>query len=619
MKSTAATPGILGALASDPAAAPHPFDDEMAASYDIAPTAVSLAPKSPPKPKASKTPPILPMERSDLAVRRVVYAIEYGYGPQVIKSEIEQGAIDLARYVDNAGPADMPARTAYWTRQLRMIPVSNGDEVDKAQLLRVTHDVASAQANNAQLKDIGLHVAKTKAGAYKLRSDAGGAELALPRLTGSAIVKDNARFASRLMLAQAALSDVAPERIQETARSVFSNIHEKEHNLVDSRVFYAPTNERTKAFVASVLAWRQAKTPAEKQQAGDLLVSTLFAEQMPKNKIASIAIDLLTPLGRINAADDLAKNAKATYAALKKGDYLAAGSSAFWSAIDLVGTIGGLRVGKLAEMGVRQTKAGRKYTSAARAAKMQKAGEEGRLPSVNAEEMLGSAFWNRLDEKSQIYLAGMLPVEKGDVGEYVVRDHMKSIKANPQHGNRDITKGTWEAESGIEIEPAHQHMLPKSSKNMRYDDEILEETKLERVFGIFLLPASSPGRKTRIEVKTDHATGGRAQKAKDKIIEENKDIYKTEPMMLLRLPYSDLPKQKVHEQIMYYLHRKATVNKNSGIRFSEDEITKLIKQTDRAMKAMVWNDRVRTMVDFMSGLAARLAVASENQYREQNG
>lgn len=619
--------------------APHPLgvlyaegrtDDDEATDKRARKAAAARSPAAPKQHEVEDY-----WRRSDAAIRSVETAVRHGLGQDVVRDALDLAARDLARYVDRGAEEDLPNLATDWRRRLRRVVNADASQIDKAELVRIRGDVAAHHARRASNREAtGIAISRDKESNFVLKDADGQRLLSLSSLTGSRVLGAPADFAPQMRLLRRAVGDATPEELHAHALAVFSSIHERDHNYVDARVIYEPTKERAKALVSSALALRAAETPSARAEAEALLKATLFAEAAPGARLASFGLDVFTPLGRANAAKEADENLTQAIEAFSDGRLGDGAASTFWTAVDAIAVVGGIRFGKILEMVARTTPPGRRIIAARKLARMESTGRE-TLPPVDAEAMLGKRMWARYDENSQKYLQGLLRAAKGAVGEEAMRKYMADLKANPARGpgkqespGRQLTRA--------DIQKRHGGGHGKNELGPRFYDEVLTDTAVRRVFGIFLWPASTPGLKTRVEHKMDSAYSTGKQSKKDKVIAENLDEYDTHDLLLLRTPYNDISKLKLRSQALAWMRNKdgmgakyvqgvdkfKTVDGKKvfvkRIKWSEEHLDRMIKDVDRTLALRAAHGSLPTVADFLSGLAARMAVAADKQAESKN-
>ncbi len=611
-------PEISRSTAAAPSPAPH-----------------SLAGGSAPTVMGARRPrpaPQDPWERAEAAMAHLEYAVNAQLGGDVVNAALDDGARALAEHVDGADETAMPVRQRYWRSRMRKTVGLDGRDLDKAALMAIRGDIAGAQIRQTAYADSGVSVTRDKDAGYVLQDRKGARLIGLPRFAGTRVLEHPKAFGAQLRLLQMGLQGASADALFPRALAVFSDLHERDHNAVDMRILYKPTEARAEAFVSAVTAFRNARTAESKAEAETILRTVLFAEAAPANRLASFGLDL-TPLGRINAAKDFGEDGVEAMRAFNEGRLLDAGAASLWTLLDGMAVVGGIRFGKILEKGAQTTPIGRRIVAARHLARMEGNAAK-KLAPVNAETMLGQRLWNRYDEDSQVYMEGLLRSAKGAVGEEAMRKFLVDVKANGKRGV-GMKEGKGRKETIVEILPEHGGGTGKDDLKPRFYDEILEDTKMQRVFGLFLWPASTPGKKTRIEVKADAAPSPYLQAKKDDIIKKNLKSYHTHEMLLLRVPYDEISKTKIRQQAlawmrspegagMQYIKGVDKFKKVNGkkvfvrrIQWSEAHFEKMIDDVDKSLRKSARIAALPTFGDFLVGLSARVSIAAEAEMEDQ--
>lgn len=566
--------------------------------------------------------------RADAAVKRLADAVIFGVDQERVREALDLGAAELAKYASNGAADDLPALTTKWRRSLRLIVNADGSSLDKAELIRLRGDLAALHVKKAELLETaGVIFSQSSDNDTILKTTSGERLVEVPRYTSEHIKSRPQKFARQLHLLRRAHEGGDEDELFAQALAVFSHLHEKQHDVGDARILYKATEERARAFVSNVMALRAAKTKENREHAEAMLQATLFAEALPARRLASLALDIFTPVGRANALEDLDEDSAAAVKAFREGRFTDGAISTLWTLIDGVAIVGGVNFKKLMIQAGHSTPQTRRIIAARDLARMQAQGRK-RLPGVSAEAILGKALWARFDKESQDFLSGVFNNAKGIASEEQMRQLMVDVGAKPKRGpgldeadGREITR--------VDILPEHGGGSGKDKLGPRYYDEILEETRLRPVLGLFLLPASTPGVKTRVELKVDGARSRGQQAKKDAIIAKNLEKYDTNELLLLRIPYNDISKGKVHQEVMRLMqsdtsmaakyirgHNKYKIENGERvlverIKWPPEKLEKMIQDVDRALRKQAVGDASPTVGLFVAGLAAKMADESE--------
>ncbi len=569
----------------------------------------------------------------DHAIDAIEHAIRYGHGKDVVGDALDEAAEQMARHVDLSTPDDFAKRRDAWRLRLRKLTNMDGSHYDKASFMRLRGDVAAAQIKTAATAQHGVVFGRDSRGNYVLRSASGDPLMSLASGAGANLARDPDAFQGQLALLRAAYGRAESDALYARALAVFSDVHERDRDHVDIRAITRPTEDRARAFVSATESLRIAQTAEERDAALKTLRIALFAEADSSDGMFQFVADMFSPVGRANAAFDFADDVSDAYVAVKEGRYLDGGASAFWALMDGVGAVGGIRFGKVMK-GIGQRLPLAKRIIAARDIARKEANAAKQFETVNAEAMLGARLWNRYDADSQEYLQGLLNAAKGAVGEEAVRKQLTDLKANPARG---VGKAEGEGRelTGVDLLGSDRFDANGKLLKKRFYDEILNDTELQSLFGMFLWPASTPGKKTRIEVKVDGAVSDKTQALKDERIGNRKNDYKTHDLVLLRVPYDEIAKLQLRKQAIAWMRspdgagmrriegidRYRTVNGKRVVvrrdQWSEAHFERMIKDVDHALKLQAALGARPTVADFISGLAARVAVVSERESTEQ--
>jgi|GEM_PF-2907986 len=572
--------------------------------------------------------------RVDLAIDQLANAVRKAHGADVIRAAIDDGAKVLAQHIDGAAGRDMDAAAIRWRRRMRGLVNVDGTSLNLANFHALKGDVASEQTRRAAYKEGGIFISGDGARGYVVKNRKGEKLLGLPRFAGGYILERPNQFAAQLQLLQSAHNGADAETLLSRANTVFSAVHERDHKATDQRLIYKPTEARAQAFVSAVLALRDAKTEAERLEKRAILQATLFAEAAPANRLMSFGLDM-SPLGRINALDDLGEDFSSAVKAFQEGRIRDGAADGMWTVLDAMAAVGGIRFGKILEEVARTTPPGRRLSAAYKIARMEKAGPTPYKP-VNAEAMLGSRAWAKYDDETKGYLRGLLVAAKGAAGEETTRQHLVDLRANGRRGVR-IDEGKARESTEIIVNEEHRNNLKPTDKGRRHYDEILDGTGLKRVFGIFMLPYSTKNKNTFVEIKSDAAKLRNNQRNVDAIIKSNKKAYEANDVITLRIPYDDISKAKIREIAKEWMNAKDGVGRRNvygrdkykmingekvrtgRIKWSEAHLNSLMDDVDRAMKRQKMYESAPTVGDFLVGLSARMAVASNHLASPRTG
>jgi len=565
-------------------------------------------------------------QEADFAIGHLVYAVKAGLGADAVRNALDDVAETLARHVDRATPEAMPQRTAHWRRLVRQSVGADGADIDLQGLMALRYDVAAIQARQQAAEEAaGVDLARTKDGGYLVNGAGGARLLGLPPIAGGTITADPARFSGQLRLLKAGLGDSDPDALKARALNVFSIVHEREHDFGD-RLLTGAVEARADAFVTAVGRLKKAETAEEREAAEAMLRMTLFAEAVPANRLASFGMDLLPGIGNARSAEDFGEDVAEAYRAFSEGRIAAGAGHSFWALVDGIGMVGGLRFGKLLREVARTTKPGRRLTAALDLARMEANGRR-KQKSYGAAEMFGKRYWSRLDSDQQNYMEGLFSLVKGRVGENIMSRRFADVGA-PSFQNAEAVRKAAGQSTPPEFNPRYVRMKPQHGGRRRDFDDVLEDGTLKRLFGMFMFPKSTPGKKTPVEMKTVDARRNRKQKQDDLNINKNKHLYNTNEILLLRSPYKDLPKTEIRnlmQQMMKdpklsgqeYITTGKTKNKmvNSKkvsrvVKWTEDDLERMISDVERRLTLQSYADEVPTLLDFLIGIAARMSAHS---------
>lgn len=564
------------------------------------------------------------------AIAHLEYAVRRGLGPDVVRRALHDAATDLAIFVDRAGEKDLAARTAAWRRRIRPVVNASGENIDEAALEALYGDVATAQVKAAMTRQAtGVAVGKQADGDYALKAANGDTLLTLPRLAGHAVVSDPEKYGAQIKLLLAAANVDDPETLRRHAFNVFSNLHEREHEFLERRLLYAPTDARAGAFVNGVARLREATTPAEKTKAEAILRTALFAEAAPGKRLAYLGLDLLTPVGNANAAVGFSNEVAAAQKDFSEGRYLDGAMHTVWSAVEFTGAVSGIKAGKILREVAKTTPIGRRTVAALDLAKKMAASQR-KHASVPAVVIMGRRKWAEMDDDQRGYIEGVLNNAKGQVGEAHMTQVLNDVGANSFKHKEAIKKAQGQKPTPPPEKPTRIKVKDQPRGGTRvFDDATVGET-IHTFMGFFARPKSAPGKTTLIEHKAAGASKTPTQVELQEIMEKRKKEFGHLDIVDLHTPYSDLNKDALSKTIrrmltapnlmgqkyvtsgVYKTDKQAPSAPARYIKWEENELNKILKAAERSLELQKWGDRAPTLGDFMLGFTARLSAATEN-------
>ncbi len=562
-------------------------------------------------------------------------AVQRGHGQTAVRRRLEDLTKSMSRAIYDPAPEEREKYEAITGRKVRSVVNADGTDIDWGAFERLRGDVALAQSGRAEGRQAAGVALVRSDGGYAVRTAAGGRAkaLMLPHFMGAAIAADPAKYGPQLTLYREALGARDLEGFEDHARSIFATLHAREHNIVDGQLLYETADARAASFVTAARTFRDAKTPEAQAEADAQLRATLFAEAAPSNRLASVVLDILSPLGRANSAEEAIEDGEKAYRAAINGELGSAIGSGLWAIVGGIGAVGGVRYKAILKEVTKKTPQGRRLMAAYKLARFE-ANAAKKLEKVSGREMMGKEAWDRYDEDSQNFLQGILGNAKGIVGEEEMRELLHAADAKGSRGPGKLGAGTRDA-TKVEIKPEHGGGPGVGELGPRFYDELLEDQAMERYFGMFLLPAITPGTKTRIEVKTDRAKSRGEQAKKDRIIDKNKQEYQTHDLLLLRVPYNEISKHKIRDKALKmirnpsgagaeYLSGKKIERTINGkkvhvrtVTWTEEHLQRMMDDVDRALTSQIARGGPEPNVaDFLTAVAARLAADAEEQIKK---
>ena len=563
------------------------------------------------------------------AIGHIEYAVRRGLGGAVVRQALDDAATDLAIFVDNADEKDLATRTAIWRRRVRLLVNASGEDIDEAALEALYGDVASAQVRNASTRQAtGVTVSKRADGHFALKSAGGATLMTLPPFAGEAVRGNPQKYAAQIQLLDATAHTDDPEALRRHAMNVFSNVHEREYEALERRLLYQPTEARAGAFVNGATKIRMAKTPAEKAEAEAILRTALFAEAAPAKRLAYLGLDIFTLVGNLNSAIGLKQETAAAYKDLSEGRYLDGAMHTVWSAVELLGTVTGLRAGKLIREAAKTTPIGRRVVAARDLAKKMAAAQR-KQTSVPAEVIVGRRQWARMNEDQRAYFKGVVNNAEGQVGEAHMTQVLTDVGANSFKRQEAINTSQGIPKTKAKDNPTRIEVIDKKKGGMRvFDDAAVGET-IETFMGFFARPKTTPGKTTLFEHKAAGAGKTKSQLELEDKMKENQIKLGHLDIIDLHTPYSELNKgalkdtmkrlmtdprlqgQKYVTSGVYKKNKNHPSDRGRHVKWDESELDKMLKSTERSLEIQKWGDRLPTAGDFMLGFAARLSAATD--------
>lgn len=558
------------------------------------------------------------------AIGHLEYAVRRGLGTAAVRQALDDAATDLAIYVDNAGEKDLAARTAIWRRRIRPLVNASGDDIDESALVALYGDVANAQVRNAMTHEVtGVTVSKRADGHFALKLADGRTLLTLPPLAGEAVRGAPKKYAAQIQLLAAAADADDPEALRRHAMNVFSNVHEREHEALEQRLLYKPTEARAGAFINGLTNLRSATTPAEKTKAEAILRTALFAEAAPAKRLAYLGLDLFTPVGNLNSAVGLRQETAAAYKDLSEGRYLDGAMHTVWSAVELVGAVSGIRASRLLREAAKTTPIGRRVVAARDLARME-AHKQRKHPAVRGEVVFGPRRWNRMTQDQRGYFDGMFNNAKGQVGEAQMRQTFADVGAPSFQNKRALEDPNKTKPVSKSENPTVVHILKEHGGGERHFDDALVGATLQRHLKVFLFPKQSYGQMTLVENKAAGAGPNANQRKLDPIIEANSEKYGNAEILRLRQPYNELNKKDLRATVKRLMSdpdlmgqrysttgvikkSKDAPGKFRTVKWEPEILDRMIADADRSLRMQQWKDQAPTVADFLFGVAARAA------------
>lgn len=538
--------------------------------------------------------------------------------------------MELAIFVDGAEGEELAKRTRQWRKRLLDVVSNDGAMIHEGPLEALYGDVATQQTRNAMWrKDSGVTFQKQSNDDYALKNAAGDVLLTLPPLAGRAVQENPERYGPQIRLLAAGMSSEDPKVLLRLAMNVFSNLHEKEHEAMEQRLLYAPTESRANAFVDGLASLQNAKTDAEKEEAAAVIRTALFAEAAPKNRLAYLGLDLFTPIGNVNAASEFKKEAVNAYENFHKGEVLGGSLHTMWAAIELAGAVSGIRAGQLVRQAARTTPQGRAIVAARDSARMQASAQRRHAP-VAPQVIIGRGRWEQMDDDQKAYFKGLLANAAGQVGEAQMTQTLTEAGVDSFKRQELLKKERGEKPTPPDKNPTRYEVLGKQKGGTRIFDDAAVGQTIESFMGLFSRPKLNEGKTTVFEHKGLGATKSKNQIKLENEMKGNGDKYGHVEIATLHTPYSDYDKKALRDTIVKKMsnpklqgqkyisqgvYRKNFSEANQSprlIRWSEDDLDKMIRSTERSLTLQSWGDKAPTLGDFFMGVAARLSTVDDD-------
>lgn len=567
------------------------------------------------------------------AIDHLEFSVRQGLGSAAVRRALDDTAEDLALYVDRADPDDLDERKRAWRKLARMVVGPGGEDIDEAALVALRGDAARVLTQQAaNRKATGVTFAREGDGGYRLVDRDGTTLMTLPELAGRHVIENPQKFGAQIELLRTGLKADDEGGLQALATNVFANVHERDHEALERRLLYKPTDARTQAALTGFDAIRRAKTPEERKHAEAVLRTALFAEAAPGKRLAYLGLDIFTPVGNVNAFNDFQKETSDAYKAFAEGRHLDGAWSSMWAAVDLVGAASGIRVGKLMKEAAKHAPGGRKLVAAADLARMERNGRK-KHRGFAPEAIVGPKLWAKLDDDQRGFLTSISMYAKGRVGENAVAKNLDAVGAPSFALKEARDRAAGKKPTPPRKKPTNVYLHADHGGKLRKFDDALVDATMKRVLGIFLMPKRKQGTKTLIETKAYGAQKSPEQRVKDEAIKDHQKKYGKSEQLLLQVPYAEASKSELRDLLIQRLIAPGSRGQQyvtTGVQKivkkgekGEPDITRLVKwepseieamarAVDRNLTRLDWSDRAPTVGDFLIGIGARMAAKAEN-------
>ena len=422
------------------------------------------------------------------AMDRLAYLVDAGFETEMIRDALDNAAETAVDALYALDAADRAKKVDALRLELRTLVNLTGDTLNWGEWTKFNKRLRSEKARlDTGRTAHGLEIRKTGDGYDVL--DAKHTEIfTLPKFAGSAIAPDPKRYAPRLLLLREALAAENPDALHDRASALLHAIAENEHSIGDGTLVFGAAQARAGALVTWLKRRQTAETPEARQKAENGIRAVLFAEADPGNRLAAFDLDVAPIIGNLRSGEGAIESADEVQKALDEGRYMDATGAAFWTALDSLGAVTGIGLGKAAKAAARETPVASRYIARHDLWRMKRYGETG-LPPINAEAIMGPKYWNRLTKDEKSYLIGILPNAKGIVGEEQAGVSLKKAKAIGERGLKS-KEGVERRATKVEILPQHRRNV--KDPKVRYYDEILDFAALKRSLGkIFQAPSNA--------------------------------------------------------------------------------------------------------------------------------
>ena len=419
---------------------------------------------------------------------RLAYLVDAGFETEMIRDALDNAAETAVDALYALDAADRAKKVDALRLELRTLVNLTGDTLNWGEWTKFNKRLRSEKARlDTGRTAHGLEIRKTGDGYDVL--DAKHTEIfTLPKFAGSAIAPDPKRYAPRLLLLREALAAENPDALHDRASALLHAIAENEHSIGDGTLVFGAAQARAGALVTWLKRRQTAETPEARQKAENGIRAVLFAEADPGNRLAAFDLDVAPIIGNLRSGEGAIESADEVQKALDEGRYMDATGAAFWTALDSLGAVTGIGLGKAAKAAARETPVASRYIARHDLWRMKRYGETG-LPPINAEAIMGPKYWNRLTKDEKSYLIGILPNAKGIVGEEQAGVSLKKAKAIGERGLKS-KEGVERRATKVEILPQHRRNV--KDPKVRYYDEILDFAALKRSLGkIFQAPSNA--------------------------------------------------------------------------------------------------------------------------------